>query len=155
MQCNLHILIYILSRRIFRIFWLGVAVVKRSTLEMDSSWAILCGTDIQVGLGPQQVSVQIRKKLGSQEPPYKECAPLTGTGIPTNKHRMRDEVGGGSELRKVLRRSASKNSAGCAFLRCPINYEQQFPILRSYLSFYYGLFKFRLNKYSVVSEQKQ
>ena len=53
MQCNLHILIYILSTRIFRIFWLGVAVVKRSTLEMDSSWAILCGTNIQVGLGPQ------------------------------------------------------------------------------------------------------
>ena len=31
-----------------------------------------------------------------------------------------------AELRKVVRRSASRNSTGCAFLRCPINYGPYF-----------------------------
>ena len=31
-----------------------------------------------------------------------------------------------SELRKVLRRSASRNLTGCAFLRCLINYDTHF-----------------------------
>ena len=38
----------------------GGAVVKRSTLdlclEMDSSWPILCGAEIHVGLGPHYPS---------------------------------------------------------------------------------------------------
>ena len=54
------------------------------------------------------------------------------------------------ELRRVLRRSVSKNSRGCAFLRCPINYGPYFSNSEEFLSFYYGLFKFRLNHVSTL-----
>ena len=61
-----------------------------------------------------------------------------------------------SEMRKVPMRSASRNSKGCAFLRCPINYGPYFSNSEELFVLLLWIVQVQVEqyKYSVVSGQK-
>ena len=64
-------------------------------MSRSVNFTLLCGAEIHVGLGPQEVSVQIKKKEGPIRVPgtsIRSVATLTGVGINTHTHMSGEGV---------------------------------------------------------------